>query len=316
MEIDGIKMDILAIHRRPAPHDGMPARTAFSRSTAVLSTQVSGSRYFFLGLGGTSRAGVVPTYGGFEQCDPDYLVQRDQIEFTTLELVVAGEGTVRLNGVASPLRAGTVFHYDRRTHLEIRTDPLRPMAKYFLCLTGARAARRVEEAGIRPSTVMQVAMFPEVQMILEDLIREGRHHRATAGRICSAMVEVLLLKIEELATLAGHKGQGGEETFLRCKGVIDAQAAQLGTLGEITKAVGVEASHLSRLFRRYQGRSPYQYLLHRKMTLAAELLLDPNALVKEAASLVGFADAYHFSRCFKKVHQVAPREFQRSLKQL
>jgi AraC-like DNA-binding protein len=283
---------------------------------AILSTQVSGSRYFFLGLTGTTRAGVIPAYGGFEQCDPDYVVQREHFDFCALELVVAGEGSARLNGVGHALRAGSFFHYDHTTRLEIRTDPARPMAKYFLCLTGARARARLRAAGIRPGGAAQLAMFPEVQRLWEDIIREGGHHRASAGRLCAALVEVLLLKIEELAAFPGPRGASAEENFLRCKGVIEAQAVKLATLGDITRAVGVEASHLSRLFRRYQGLSPYQYLLHRKMALAAELLMDPGALVKEAAGHVGFADPYHFSRCFKKVHRVAPKEFQRSLKHL
>lgn len=292
----------------------MNARAGFTRRNAVLSTQVSGSRYFFLELTGTSRRGVIPAYGGFERCNPDYLVQRENIEFSTLELVIEGRGTVRMNGATTPLRAGVLFHYDHSTRLEIRTDPAEPMAKYFLCLTGARARGRVAETGVRPNTATQLAMFTEVQRLLEDLIREGRHHRATAGRLCSALAEVLLLKVEELAGLSGPRGSSGEETFLRCKGVIEEQAARLGTLGDITRAVGVEASHLCRLFRRFQGLSPYQYLLHRKMALAAEALLDPAALVKEAAGHVGFGDPYHFSRCFKKVHGVAPKEFQRSLR--
>ncbi|AOS44278.1 HTH-type transcriptional activator Btr [Lacunisphaera limnophila] len=294
----------------------MALRPAPPRPGAVLSTQVSGSRYFFLELTDSGRAGVIPAYGGFEQCDPDYLVQRKQFEFCALELVVAGEGTTRLNGTEHALRAGSLFHYDATTRLEIRTDPARPMAKYFLCLTGKRATTRVRAAGLRAGGTVHLAMFPEVQRVWEDLIREGSHHRATAGRICAALVEVLLLKVEELAGVAGRTGAAAEETFLRCKGAIEGQAATLATLGDITRAVGVEASHLCRLFRRYQGLSPYQYLLHRKMALAAEYLMDPNALVKEAAGHVGFADPYHFSRCFKKVHHVAPKEFQRSLKHL
>ncbi len=296
--------------------ESMSVRPDSSRTGAVLSTQVSGSRYFFLGLTGTSRAGVIPAYGGFEQCDPDYVVQREHFDFCALELVVAGEGVVRLNGRETQLRAGSLFYYDHSTRLEIRTDPVRPMAKYFLCLTGARAKSRLRAAGLRPNSVAPIAMFPEVQRVWEDLIREGLHHRATAARICAALVAVLLLKIEELAGFSGQKGIAAEETYLRCKSLIEGQAASLATLGEITKTVGVEASHLCRLFRRYQGQSPYQYLLHRKMALAAELLMNPSTLVKEAADQVGFADPYHFSRCFKKVHRVAPKEFQRSLKHL
>jgi len=280
----------------------------------VLSTQVSGSRYFFLGLTGTTRAGVLPAYGGFEQCDPDYVVQREGFPFCALELVAGGEGTVRLNGTEHTLRAGSLFHYDDATRLEIRTDPARPMAKYFLCLTGNRARARLRAAGLRPGAHLQLAMFTEVQRLWDDLIREGGHHRATAGRLCAALVEVLLLKIEELAGLSVSPGRATEEAFLRCKRVIEAQAASLATLTDITRATAVGPTRLSRLFRRYQGLSPYQYLLHRKMALAAEALMDPSVLVKEAAAQVGFTDPYHFSRCFKQVHRVAPKDFQRSLK--
>jgi len=282
----------------------------------VLSTQVSGSRYFFLGLTGTGRAGVIPAYGGFERCNPDYLVQREGFHFCALELVAGGEGTVRLNGTEFPLRAGSLFHYDRSTRLEIRTDPGRPMAKYFLCLTGARARARLRAAGLRPGELLQLAMFTEVQSLWDDLIREGGHHRRTARRLCAALIEVLLLKIEELASLSVSPGRAAEEAFLHCKVIIEAQAASLGTLADVTRATGLGSTRLSRLFRRYQGFSPYQYLLRRKMALAAGLLMNPATLVKEAAALVGFADPYHFSRCFKQVHRVAPKVFQRSLKHL
>jgi AraC-like DNA-binding protein len=279
----------------------------------VLSTQVSSSRYFFLGLTGTSRAGVIPAYGGFEQCDPDYLIQREGFRFHALELVAGGEGSVRLNGTAHPLRAGSLFLYDRSTSIEIRTDPAWPMAKYFLCLTGARAQARLRAAGLRPGVKLQLAMFTEVQRLWDELIREGGHQRRTAGRICAALTEAVLLKIEELASLSVTPGGAAEEAFLRGRGIIEDQAPSLGTLSDMTRATGMDPTRLSRLFRRYQGLSPYQFLLRRKMALAAELLMNPATLVKEAAAQVGFADPYHFSRCFKQMHRVAPKSFQRSL---
>jgi AraC-like DNA-binding protein len=244
------------------------------------------------------------------------VVQREAPGFAALELVVGGRGTVLLNGTATPLRAGMLFYYDPQTRLEIRTDPGQPLAKYFLCFHGRAANSRLATTGLSPGGVVRLALFAEVQHVFEELIREGSHHRATAGRICATLTEMLLLKIEELAGLAVSPGRAAEETFLRCKGAIDAHAAQLGTLADITRTVGVGPTRLSRFFRRYQGLSPYQYLLRRKMALAAEALMDPATLVKEAAAQVGFTDPYHFSRCFKKVHRVAPREFQRSLRHL
>jgi AraC-like DNA-binding protein len=281
---------------------------------AVLSTQVSGSRYFFLTLTGDRRAAVVPAYGGFERCNSDYVVRRDGLEFNTLELVVGGEGRVNMNGTGAELRPGTLFHYDRTTRLEMSTDERLPMTKYFLCLTGTRAARRVQESGIRVGAVVQLAMYAEVQRMFEELIREGQHHRIATERICRALVEVLLLRIEDLVHPASQTGHGDEETYLRCKTAIETRAAELDRLRSITRAVGVGNSQLGRLFRRYAGLSPYQFLLRRKMALAAELLMEPDSLVKEVAARVGFADPYHFSRCFKRIYLVAPKMFQRSFR--
>ena len=44
---------------------------------------------------------------------------------------------------------------------------------------------------------------------------------------------------------------------------------------------------------------------------AAEFLVEKGGMVKEAALLVGFTDPYHFSRCFKAVHGVPPRNLQK-----
>ena len=306
-------MDILATAPPPAPNRPMRPPTAPAMPQAVLSTQVSGPRYFFLGLGTRRQPGLVPAYGGFEQCNPDYLVQREGTDFLTLEFVVAGEGDVSIDGAVSPLQAGTVFCYDRPNRIRIRSNPRQPMRKYFLCLAGTRAVRRVRAAGLKPGDVVRVAMFPEVQAIFDDLIREGLHQRATAARICAALVEVLLLKLEELVGLAGTSSRGAEEAFLHCKGMVETNATELATLGDIARLARLDVSRLCRLFRRYQGMSPYQFLLRRKMALAAELLLKPDMLVKEVAAHVGFRDPYHFSRCFKAIHRMAPRDFQRSL---
>lgn len=307
-------MDILgAPPSLPAVPMSRRPRPATGRRAAILSSQVRASRHFFLDLKHGARRDLTLAYGGYEQCNPDYLIQRDGFVYDVLELVAAGRGVVAMNGRTTQVQAGAAYLYGTDTRLEIRADPVEPMAKYFLCFTGAGARERLRLAGLTAGRVRRLAMFSEVQAVLEDLLREGRHQRRMAVRLCAALTEVLLLKIEELTHLTGRNSDVAEEQFLRCKGLIDAQTAQLGTLTQITALVGVEASHLCRLFRRYQGLSPYQYLLRRKMAAAAEHLMDASCLVKQAAERVGFTDPYHFSRCFRKAHGLPPREFQRSL---
>jgi len=278
-----------------------------------LSSQVKGQRYFFLDLRSPAQGKATLAYGGFEQCDPDYLIQRDGFDFTVIELVASGEGLVVLDGQKHPLQPGTLFTYSISTKLEIRSSPTRQMTKYFLCFSGRSAERRLQAAGVPPGRVRHLPLFGEAQQLFEDIVREGRHGRAASSRICGTLAEVLLLKIEELGRWTGGSAKDGEEEFLACRTLIDRRFLELRTLEEITRAARTSSIRLCRLFRRYQGVSPYQYLLKRKMGHAAELLLGSAMLVKEVAEQVGYADPYHFSRCFKKVHRVSPREFQRSL---
>ncbi len=276
-------------------------------TSGLLSQQVSGARYFFLNLAPHPKERLTLVMGGRERCNADYVVARRAFPFHVLEYVVAGEGTVRLDRRQHTLGPGMVFAYAPTTDCEIHTDPRNPMVKYFLSFSGAGVPLRLRRCGVPLGSARQLAAHAEVTSVLEDLVREGQRSGALAPRICAALFELLLLKIEDTSTLAPHTSEPAREAFLRCKALIDAGAERIGTLEEIATTTGVEASSVCRWFRRYQGTSPYQYLLRRKMNLAAEYLVENGGLVKEVAQRVGFSDPYHFSRAFKAVHGVAPR---------
>jgi AraC family transcriptional regulator len=288
-----------------SPPRANPAAPSRNRA-GLLSQQVSGGRYFFLKLGPPRNAPLVPVFGGCERCNADYLVRRPGFAYHGLEYVAEGAGVVRLNGRRRRLAPGAVFAYAPETACEIRTDSAHPMVKYFLCLAGTGVRGRLARAGVAPGQVRTLTAHAEVRSAFEDLIREGRHHGRLATRLGVLITEVLLLKIEGLTRRSTRWGAAAEETFLRCKALIDARAERLATLAEIAGAVALEPSSVCRLFRRFQGTSPYQYLLRRKMIAAAEFLFETGGLVKEAGHRVGFADPYHFSRCFKAVHGVSP----------
>jgi AraC-like DNA-binding protein len=91
---------------------------------------------------------------------------------------------------------------------------------------------------------------------------------------------------------------------------MEGQFRRLKTLEQISAECRVNNAYLCRLFRRYDGRSPYQFLLHLKMNFAAELL-QGGALVKEVAEEISFKDPFHFSRAFKVRFGVSPDAFRK-----
>lgn len=284
-------------------------------SPELLSRQVSGSSYFFLNLAPSRRESYSLALGGREHCNRDYVVRRDHYDYHVIEYVTTGRGEVTLDGKRNDLGPGSVFAYAPSTRCELRTDPENPMVKYFLCISGGRARRLLTRAAVPPGKVRRLVAHAELTGLFEDLIREGQHAGSKTREICALLLELLVLKLSIAAEKSLNPGGAGRESFLRCKALIDARAEELGSLQEIATVASLDTSSVCRLFRRFQGTSPYQYLLRRKMNLAAEFLIDQGCLVKEAALRVGFADPFHFSRCFKAVHGVAPSELQRQVRE-
>ena len=277
----------------------------------LLSQQVTGTRYFFLNLAPKIGVQLQPALGGREHCNPDYAVDRDGYAYAGLEYVAEGDGWVELGRMRHALTPGAVFAYGMNTHCVIRTNPDRPMVKYFVCLAGTGATERLKRAGVSVGRVRVLATHAEMRGLFEELIHEGQRPGRLAQSLCAARLEVLLLKVEEHVAHGPRRDDPARERFLRCKALIDERAMRLTTLAEIAAAVGMEVSSVCRLFRRFHDRSPYRYLLQRKMTLAAEDLVENGGMIKEVAQRIGFSDPYHFSRCFKSVHGVAPRDLLR-----
>jgi AraC family transcriptional regulator len=283
---------------------------------ALLATQVAESRTFFLQLAGPWREPVTVALGGWERCRSDYAVARERYPYLVLELVTGGRGRVSLDGAEHRLEAGVCFACGPRTRVRIDTEAAAPLEKFFFALAGPGATRAVTRAGLLHGRARRVAALGELRELAEDMTREGRRHGAAAPAICARLAEVLLLKIGEeparAASLGPTAGRGGEgaagarENFERCRALIDQHAAAWHGLGDVAAAARLDGSSVCRLFRRFLGVSPHQYLRRRKMALAAAYLLERGGRVQDAAARVGMDDPYHFSRAFKAVHGVPP----------
>lgn len=80
-------------------------------------------------------------------------------------------------------------------------------------------------------------------------------------------------------------------------------------LTDIADAVGLNASYLSRLFKKETGESITEHLTQFRIEKAKELLKDESLRLRDIAMAVGFNDVSYFSNTFKKIAGMSPTEF-------
>lgn len=78
---------------------------------------------------------------------------------------------------------------------------------------------------------------------------------------------------------------------------------------EIARTVGLSPWHFTHLFRTATSKSPSKYLQEIRMERARAMLETTTLGLKEIVYDVGLTDRSHFSREFKKLHGLTPREF-------
>lgn len=273
------------------------------------SAQISEAKRFYLDLTSPRKGRLAVVCGGCEHCAPDYEIHRRSFPYWSVEFVAQGRGTLTLGGRKHDLIPGTLFAYGPGIAQDIVSNPHERLVKYFVDFAGTQAGRLLQRNAPQPGTVIQTSAPSEVLALFDDLIRNGMRVTPFTPRILAVEMELLLLKIAETAIPFGSVTTRAFATYQRCRDHIERCHRELRTVEEVAETCHVEQAYLCRLFRRFGHDSPYQYLLRLKMNRAADLLLNSDKLVKEVAEDLRFADAYHFSRAFKKVHGLSPSQF-------
>ncbi len=256
---------------------------------------------------------------GFEKCMPDFLVERDSypetrrsnsiIEFTTIELIIAGEGKLNLGGNHYQLCQGSLFSYKVGTYHKISSSPNKPMIKYFMVLAHSPNIEIDSKIIKKQVNFKNIRDQNEIVELFELILSNTNSMASHAPKICNLLAHTVVLKISGLAQLSTEKKVRAWDTYNRIHQHMRKNYFRIKTVEELAAELNMDAAYLSRVFRRFHNDTPYRFLIRLKMGHAASLLLSSRRLVKDIAYELGFENPFHFSRTFKSVYGVSPENF-------
>jgi AraC-like DNA-binding protein len=99
---------------------------------------------------------------------------------------------------------------------------------------------------------------------------------------------------------------------LRLKAHIETQLDSALRVSELAQLVRLSPRYFSAAFRGTFDQSPYDYLLHRRVTRACELMLGTREPLSQIALSCGFSDQAHLTHVFRARLGISPHAWRRA----
>jgi transcriptional regulator GlxA family with amidase domain len=126
--------------------------------------------------------------------------------------------------------------------------------------------------------------------------------------VAAAAMRSVLATVADLARLS-RSARGPHERVLASIERLRRDWRKPHRLEELAVDAGMSVTYYSALFRRCTGFAPIDFIIRERMQHACRLLDTTDARIGEIAAQCGYADAYYFTRCFRRVMGASPRRY-------
>jgi len=149
---------------------------------------------------------------------------------------------------------------------------------------------------------------PLVGFLAEEIARDEPGQEAVLDRLLDLLLIAALrawFAREEAAAPGWYRAQGDPVVGPALK-LIYNNPAHPWTVASLAAATGISRAALARRFNALVGEPPMTLLTSWRLSLAADLLLEPGATVGSVAPQVGYSSAFALSTAFKRVRGMSP----------
>lgn len=163
----------------------------------------------------------------------------------------------------------------------------------------------------------EISDFEQINKMIEALSREVSEKKMGAETVIQSLLDIifsmLLRKIVEIKSQK-KKTWSYAVTDLQIKQTVEKMHLNFSkpwTLDALAKLSGMSRAGFADKFKVTMGETPLKYLTMVRMQKAVQFLVETEDSLEQIAEKVGYQDPFSFSKVFKKLTGLPPREFRK-----
>lgn len=245
-----------------------------------------------LGLGD-----INPLTCGVQSCSPGHHWGPAEREYYLLHYVHTGAGVFRTTRGSYTVRQGHIFVIRPWQTVSYTADTTSPWTYGWVGFT----------CGFSLDDVLHGDLLdmPEAAHVFRAMGDAGHIQVGREWYVCGKIYELLAL----LRASCSPRRDDASQYVRMAQNYIESQYVEPIKIAGIARSLNLNRSYFSKIFSKYTGKSPQQYLVDFRLHKAAELLTTQILPPGEVARRVGYADVFNFSRMFRRRYGVSPSHY-------
>lgn len=253
---------------------------------------------------------------GYEQCDPGHSFGPATRNHYLFHYILSGTGTLMADNAKGEtqtysIKSGQgfiIFPGQINTYI---ADTDFPWEYTWVEFDGLRAKEIVETAGLSPDHPVYHSHSADLrQKMMEEMLYISHNSQESPFHLIGHTWLFLDYFMRSTETVRMKQDGSIRDFYIKeALSFIEQNFQNDISIEDIAAFCGLNRSYFGKIFHDTIGRSPQEFLISYRMTKAAELLKITALSIADIGNAVGYPNQLHFSRAFKNVYGMSPRNW-------
>lgn len=253
---------------------------------------------------------------GWEKCDPSHSFGPAARNHYLFHYCISGTGILYANnakGVSIPyaVKSGQGFMcFPNQINMYIADREI-PWEYVWIEFDGLRAKETIELTGLSPDQPVYKARYKDLaETMKSEMLYIVDHKEESPFHLIGHLYLFIDSLVRSCSLTQLSRGNSLRDFYIReAVSFIEQNFQNTISVEDIAASCGLNRSYFGKIFHENMGKSPQEFLISYRMTKAAELLKLTSLSINDISNAVGYPNQLHFSRAFKNVYSISPRQW-------